>query len=407
MKFYFKKNFFLTNFDLLYCTNIHFGESWKEIFYILKFYSRKMRNNFISYDQFGVGLRLSNISVIDISKFLVKFDFLFWLSCNNFYIKSINGFPYGFFSSNYIKDNVYLPDWSLFQRYIYSRRIIILFSFFLKKNYGGISVLPISYKFFFFNFIYNSVYIKSIMYLCNLIVLLHNIYIKNKILLHLDIEPEPDCIISNTIDFINFFKNWLFNKCVLYFFFNKSFIIKNVYFFISNYIRICFDICHSSVEFESVRQSIHCLSFSGLKIGKIQISSSLKFKNCNFNDICIFSYFPDTPYLHQVYGNTFYENIILYRDISLCDVFLYNENILEYRIHYHIPIFLENYEFFESTQDYIVSMFYFLSNKNFCSILEIETYTFDILPCYLKVNIFHSLFREYMWIFNKYRIFES
>ena len=64
-----KKSDKYINFDLLYCTNIHFGESFQDVFFILKFYSRKFRNILFSYYIFYVGLRLSNFSIIYLSKF--------------------------------------------------------------------------------------------------------------------------------------------------------------------------------------------------------------------------------------------------------------------------------------------------------------------------------------------------
>ena len=76
MKIFLKNNVKFLNFDLLYCTNVHHGESWKKTFYILRFYSRKMRNFFCNYDCFGIGLRLSNYSLIGLGYFLFCYDFL-------------------------------------------------------------------------------------------------------------------------------------------------------------------------------------------------------------------------------------------------------------------------------------------------------------------------------------------
>ncbi|HFL8794949.1 MAG TPA: metabolite traffic protein EboE [Candidatus Azosocius sp. HAIN] len=397
-----KKSDKYINFDLLYCTNIHFGESFQDVFFILKFYSRKFRNILFSYYIFYVGLRLSNFSIIYLSKFSFLFDFKIWLKCNNFYIQSLNAFPYCNFSNSYIKENVYFPDWGNFKRYVYMRKLIIFFSFFLEKNkFCGISTVPVSYKYFFHKFFYNNLYIKSIKYLYNLVILLNNLYINKNILIHLDIEPEPDCVISKTMDYIFFFKNWFINRCFFYIFFNSCFSKEKIYFFIFNYLKICFDICHSAVEFEKVNQSFNSIFLFEFSIGKFQISSSLEIMKYNFN---IFSYLPETPYIHQIHGNNFYGNVITYKDVSLFKIFLYNEKVINYRVHYHIPIFLEFYGNFKSTQQYIIDMFNFLICKNMFFILEIETYTFEILPYYLKLNILSSLKREYDWVINKNKL---
>ncbi|QQG46733.1 MAG: metabolite traffic protein EboE [Candidatus Azosocius agrarius] len=400
MKNFFKNGFYVI--DLLYCTNIHNGEFWKDILYVLKFHSRKLRNILLNYDAFGIGLRISNFAVLDLNKFSYILELKKWLMCNNFYIKSLNGFPYGFFSSNYIKDDVYFPNWSNFNRYLYTRRLILFFSVILGKyNNGGISTVPISYKYFVYNFIYNNVYIKSVKYLCNLIILLFNVYFNKKILLHLDVEPEPDCVVSNTSDFIFFFKKWLISRCEIYLVLFFPFYKKNVIFSIFDYIKICFDFCHSAVQFETLKQSFNSIFIFDVNFGKFQISSALKLDLKFYNNINIFSYLPETPYVHQVIGNTFYGDIITYKDISLSFLFLYKKNFMEYRVHYHVPIFLEFYGIFESTQKYIIDIINFIKNKKGNFLFEIETYTFDILPCYLKLNVLYSLKREYEWLLKK------
>jgi len=97
--------------NLTYCTNIHPGESWEEI-------NKNLLNNIIplknklNINNFGIGLRLSNRATTDLLKSNYLDVFKKCLNDNKLVVYTLNGFPYGDFSYNKIKDNVYKPDWT-------------------------------------------------------------------------------------------------------------------------------------------------------------------------------------------------------------------------------------------------------------------------------------------------------
>ena len=73
-------------------------------------------------------------------------------------------------------------------------------------------------------------------------------------------------------------------------------------------------------------------------------------------------------------------------------------NAAEWRVHFHVPIFTERFGALSSTQKGIVKTFDLLKEEPFTEHLEIETYTWDVLPDALKVDLLESIKREYKWV---------
>ncbi|HAX77361.1 MAG TPA: xylose isomerase, partial [Cyanobacteria bacterium UBA11372] len=70
----------------------------------------------------------------------------------------------------------------------------------------------------------------------------------------------------------------------------------------------------------------------------------------------------------------------------------------EWRIHFHVPIFIRDYQLLHSTQDDIIDVLDLLAKNNACEHLEIETYTWDVLPSEMKMDLLASIQREFEWV---------
>jgi hypothetical protein len=68
----------------------------------------------------------------------------------------------------------------------------------------------------------------------------------------------------------------------------------------------------------------------------------------------------------------------------------------ECRVHFHVPIFVERYGALESTQDHLRATIEHVRGRT--AHLEIETYTWDVLPADLKASSVDSIAREYEWV---------
>jgi hypothetical protein len=63
-----------------------------------------------------------------------------------------------------------------------------------------------------------------------------------------------------------------------------------------------------------------------------------------------------------------------------------------------VPLFVEHYDILESTQEDIREVLRIHRAKPFTSHLEVETYTWEVLPEELRVPIGESIIREIQWV---------
>ena len=75
-----------------------------------------------------------------------------------------------------------------------------------------------------------------------------------------------------------------------------------------------------------------------------------------------------------------------------------NPAVIEWRAHFHVPIFEENFGSLQSTQKDIEEVLWLQKDINFTSHLEVETYTWEVLPGVLKLPIQESVIRELQWV---------
>ncbi len=100
-------------FHLTYCTNIHPGEGWAEVEASLRRHLPPLKARLAPGEAMGVGLRLSDRAAREL---LAGGDaalrrFRGWLDAEGFYVFTLNGFPFGGFHGEVVKDRVYAPDW--------------------------------------------------------------------------------------------------------------------------------------------------------------------------------------------------------------------------------------------------------------------------------------------------------
>jgi hypothetical protein len=63
-----------------------------------------------------------------------------------------------------------------------------------------------------------------------------------------------------------------------------------------------------------------------------------------------------------------------------------------------VPLFTAEYGELGSTQPYVASVLDHVLRARSTTHLEIETYTWDVLPAGLKLDLLESIAREYQWV---------
>jgi hypothetical protein len=72
----------------------------------------------------------------------------------------------------------------------------------------------------------------------------------------------------------------------------------------------------------------------------------------------------------------------------------------ERRIHFHVPLFTSEYDGLGSSQNVVRAVLDEVRRGDVTQHLEIEKYTWSVLPEALKMEIGASLAREYEWVIN-------
>jgi len=219
--------------------------------------------------------------------------------------------------------------------------------------------------------------------------------------LHLDIEPEPDGLIENSDEVVHFFTNFLLPLAVQTLKKELNVTTTEAEALTRKYITVCYDVCHFSLAYEEPEYTLQKFKKHHIQVGKIQVSSALKIIFNEKDTTAIWkslARFNESTYLHQVTEKV-EGKVKTYNDLPV--VLEQKQNFKEIRAHFHVPIFLEKFDKLFSTQDQILNVIAYLKEEQFSEHLEIETYTWDVLPENLKANLSDSIIREMEWLLPK------
>ena len=373
---------------LAYCTNIHRGESWAETFESLKNYTLAVQQKVCPHAPYGIGLRLSHRAARELSEPAVLLAFQQWLGQNHCYVFTINGFPYGRFHGKGVKERVYEPDWTSPERLAYTNLLFDLLEQLLPEGVeGSVSTLPGSFK----EFIHSPDQAKAIRdHLWHCVEHVARLSEQTGRMLHLGLEPEPLCFLECTGETIRFFDRLRAEH-------HGDPRLRE-------HLGVNYDTCHFAVEFEEPQNALACLQQHGIKISKLHLSSALKVRPSAEARQALAA-FADDVYLHQVVVRRADGQRVIYRDL---DDALVTEEVeaetsvpsdSEWRIHFHIPLHSPPTNIFDTTTDHTLGALDFLQfSPGLCSHLEMETYTWEVLPPALKNrDVVDQLAAEYEW----------
>jgi hypothetical protein len=137
-------------------------------------------------------------------------------------------------------------------------------------------------------------------------------------------------------------------------------------------------------------------------VGKVQITSGLKVwlpeaqeqRQILGRQLEIFS---NSPYLHQVIAKREGGTFCHYQDLAEILPQFSTVADRQWRIHFHMPLYIEEYEGLASTQEETRMILRLLKERSFCRHLELETYTWEVLPPAMQLDILDCLEKEYRW----------
>lgn len=392
---------------LSYCTNIHAGDSWGEHFQALKDNLPRVKQKLSPSSPFGIGLRVSNLASQELQSEENFEAFKEWLAINDMYIFTMNGFPYGEFHHEIVKENVHAPDWTSTDRLFYTLRLIGILAKLLPDGMdGGISTSPLSYRHWFEAKTQEDVMQVATRNILEVVEQLNRINLVSNKIIHLDIEPEPDGLLETGDEFIDWYNNYLIPLGRQHFLDKFNFETDKADEIIKQHVRICYDVCHFALGYEDHERMMDKLKNEGILIGKFQVSAALKAHlpedpNHRKQLVHAFAQFNEPTYLHQVIAKTNSGKILRYRDLPEAITEAERTDVNEWRSHFHVPVFLAEYELLQSTQTDILKVLNLHKSQNCTNHIEVETYTWNVLPQDLKLPIDESIQRELEWVRNE------
>lgn len=356
---------------ITYCTNIHPGEGWAETFLNLRSHLPAVKAAVSPGEPFPVGLRLSHRAAMELDE-PASAGFADWLRRNGCFVPTINGFPYGSFHSSGVKEKVYLPDWRRQERAGYTARLATLLDSWLPEGVrGSISTVPVGFGKGFGDEAMGVVRWN----LLSVLEHLDRLRQKSGKEIILSLEPEAGCLLEATGEVIGFFDRMDFPDPL------------------ASCIGVCLDCCHQAVQFENPAETLAQLDGAGIRLGKVQISSALRMKD---PDLAMLEKYCEPCYLHQVVVRNGAGVLRRYNDLPEALEADTGEGGEEWRVHFHVPIFAEGTGSFGTTRFFIEEALPLLERD---VLLEVETYTWDVLPAELRSDsVTTSIVREIRWL---------
>jgi hypothetical protein len=367
---------------LAYCTNIHRGETWPETFDALNKYTLAVKRRVAADKAYAIGLRLSQRAAQELGDPSTLLEFQRWLGKNNCYIFTINGFPYGQFHGTRVKEKVYLPDWTSGERVGYTNLLFDLLAQLLPPDVeGSVSTVPCGFK----ELVASEEQWKLIRRnIWDSVEHIARLSERSGRKLHLGLEPEPLCLLETSAEVVRFFDKMR----------DKHRGDPRL----TEHLGVNYDTCHLAVEFEDPQDALGALIQNGIKISKLHLSSALKVKPTPEVRAALRK-FADDIYLHQVVARGPDGKRLQYLDLPDALAQDPSDTAIEWRIHFHVPLHSSPTPIFDNTTDHLLGVLDILrTNPKLCSHLEMETYTWDVLPAELRSrDVVEQLVAEYDW----------
>ncbi len=380
---------------LTYCTNIHAGETWPEVLAGLKRHLPPIKAATAPDQPLGVGLRLSAVAAEALGGAEAFAELSQLLRDGGFYVFTINGFPYGRFHGQPVKEGAYRPDWSTEERLRYTNRLADLLAALLPDGLvGSVSTVPGTFKPWADGRV-EAIADNLIRHVAHLVAL----EARTGRTIALALEPEPHCLLETIEETVRFFETHCFAAPAVGRLAELTGSTEAVAAeALRRHLGVCYDVCHAAVAFEDPRDSIARLRAAGIAIAKLQLSCALKVARADAAARERLKAFDEPVYLHQVVAR---QNGRLRRFLDLPQAIeaAADRDAAEWRIHFHVPIFLADLVDFSTTQDFLREILALHLERPIAPHLEVETYTWDVLPeRYRDVEVSAAIARELNWV---------
>ncbi len=387
---------------LTYCMNIHPGEGWQDQLDAARGCAVGLRKALCPGKPFGLGLRFSAKAVGELRSLPGQPEaFRSEMEALGLFAFTLNGFPYGAFHGTAVKERVYAPDWRTVERLDYTRQLADLLAALLPENEpGSISTVPGSYKPWIEKGADED---RMAELLAEAVAHLVRLRGETGRDISLGLEPEPECYLETTPETLRFFKDLLWRKGAQHLARLSGTSLKRAEEAMRHHLGVCLDTCHTLIQFEDPAEALDTYRREGLRISKIQLSAALAAPNTSEAREALRA-FDEPVYFHQVKARRPTGTVKGWTDLGQALAELPSlPAATDLRVHFHVPLFWPGGDVLRSTADGLSASFFGQLQDGICPHLEIETYTFGVLPPSLRQpSLEASILREYRWVLERF-----
>jgi sugar phosphate isomerase/epimerase len=375
----------LSTLPLGYCTNVHAGRSLADVEVGLDEYTVPVAQRCGVSLAAGLWLSRPVVSELLADDSTLK-RFAEGLRRRDLVCYTLNAFPYSDFHDERVKEKVYLPDWTTGERLDYTVDCARVLAGLLPDEVeGSISTVPLGFK----EFEHPADFLDSCcQQLITLAGSLDELREHTGKTVRLAIEPEPFCVLETTPEAITFFDR-LRNRAA----------DAGALNIVETHIGLCYDICHQAVEFEDVAASIASLDTAGIRINKVHITCAIEIDRPseNVEALAALASYVEPRYLHQTMARSSSGEILRVVDLTeklatAPDPAFRDAEM--WRVHYHIPVDAENLGPLGTTRNDVRTALRAVAGLDYAPHLEVETYTWEVLPGGEKPDLVTGLARE-------------
>jgi hypothetical protein len=384
---------------LAYSTLVHPSDTWDEMWASFNRYLPEVKRRVSPNEAFAVSIRISRNSAdrltSDAQERARLKDFL---RANDMYLITANAFPYGPFKGERVKEKVYEPDWRTDDRAQYTAMVADILAEMAPPGIAPtIQSPPLGFKPRVTGSDVVDAYTRQVI---GVVAHLVDLERRTGRTVKLALEPEPACFLELTTETLAYFADHLYSdRAVDMLSASCRMSRPQAEMALRKHLGVVYDICHQAVEFEDITQSLNALRRAGIPVMKLQAAAAVRIPEVSPDAIAALRKFDDPIYLHQTVqmGGAPRKDFL---DLSLAfESWMAAPVRCEWRTHFHVPVFLDDLGSFKTTRPSIEEALALHKANPVSAQVEIETYTWDVLPPHLKTgDIVDYVVKELEWV---------
>jgi hypothetical protein len=384
---------------LTYSTLVHPADTWDQLWTSLTTFLPKVKARVSPNAPFGVCIRLAApTAAVLVENRAERTKLQRFLADNDLYVYTVNAFPYGAFKNTIVKEQVYEPDWRSEERTQYTINVADILSDIADEHISpSIQTAPLGFK---PNVTGPDVIASYTEHVLRVAAHLVQTEARTGRTVTLAIEPEPHCFLETTDETIAYFTDHLYTGAAAARLAQLAAIpISEAHGALRRHVGIVFDIGHQAVGFEDIPVSLQKLVDAGVPIFKLQEVAAMHIPEVTQAAVDALAQYAKSVYLTQTVQK---KDGRLTKFLNLEDAFAAwksDPGPREWRTHFHVPVFLEDLGVFRTTRFALEQALKVHKATPLSRQLEIETYTWDVLPEHLKTgDIVDYVCREIEWV---------